>query len=277
MPLAAERQSVSRTRMAKKRLERWYVEQLRRALPDFPTGAVADDESPDFIVGSGPEATGIEITAFYWPAPAGERRHQEQQALKDRVVGIAQKVHTAAGGPGLYVSVFFGKEVSVTKRDAQELGEAIARAVLDSRLPVSLDEPAVRVSWERLPRGVVDITIRASVDGRDRLWSADTGGWVAPVQPAHIQDVVERKAGMLPLARTKCQNVWLVTVNDEFSRAVPVELTEASERSVYEHMFDRLVWLEPHRQRACGLRSRPANRPLQPTSGAKAHAESEPR
>ena len=229
-----------------------------------------DDESPDFVVRSGEGAVGIEVTTFHWPHVDGRRPHQEQQALKDRVVAIARQIHIDAGGPGLYVTVYFAKPVSVTKRDAQEHGAAVARVVLDTQPPTSLDEPAAIVPWGRLPPGVSDITIRASVDGRDRLWSADAGGWVAPVQPSHIQAVVERKCGMLAVARTKCEQLWLVIVNDEFSRAAPVELSETSRRNVYEHPFDRLLWLEPHRQRAYELVSRPANQPLQPTIDAGA-------
>jgi hypothetical protein len=254
--------------MAKKRLERWYLEQLKRAVPDFPTGTVQDDETPDFIVLSDTGRIGVEVTVFHWPPAGGKRPHQEEQALKDRAVAIADRVHAEAGGPGLYVTVFFATTISFAKRDLREQGKAIARAVLDTVAPRALNDPAVSVPSDRLPPGVSHITIRASVDGRDRLWSADAGGWVAPVQPADIEAVIERKTAMVSRARAKCDQLWLVVVNDEFSRAAPVELSNDSGRAVYDHPFDRLFWLEPHRQRALELR--PPNRPLQPTSGASA-------
>ncbi|HBP90898.1 MAG TPA: hypothetical protein DD706_24805 [Nitrospiraceae bacterium] len=250
--------------MANKHLERWYIEQLRRAVPDFPRGTVQSDESPDFLVQSDRRRIGIEVTVFYWPALEGKRPHQEEQALKDRVVAVADKVHAEAGGPGLYVTVFFARPIFVTKRNVRERGEAIARAVLETVPPFSLNEPAVRVPWDRLPPGVTDITIRASVDGRDRLWSADAGGWVASVEPTHIQPVLERKTLMASHALMKCQELWLIIVNDEFSRGAPVELAKESGQVVYDHPFDRLFWLEPHRQRAWELWS--SNRPLPPMS-----------
>jgi hypothetical protein len=254
--------------MAKKRLERWYLERLERAVPDFPSGTVQDDETPDFVVLSARGTIGVEVTVFHWPPSDGKRPHQEEQALKDRAVAIADMVHTEAGGPALYVTVSFASMISFAKRDLRDQGEAIARAVLDTVAPLSLDDPAVSVPWDRLPPGVSHITIRASVNGRDRLWSADAGGWVAPVQPIHIQAVIQRKAAMVSRARAKCDELWLVVVNDEFSRAAPVELSNDSGQAVYDHPFDRLFWLEPHRQRAWELR--PANRPRQPTSGADA-------
>lgn len=252
--------------MANKYLERWYVEQLRRAIPDFPSGTVQGDESPDFIVQSDQRIVGIEVTAFHWPASEGTRPHQEEQALKDRAVATAVKIHAEAGGPALYVTVYFARPIAFAKRQVREQGESIARAVLHSAVPESLEEPPVRVQWDRLPSGVSEITIRASVHSRDRLWSADASGWVAPVDSSHIQSVLERKHEMATRAQRKCQELWLIIVNDEFSRGAPVELAVESRQAVYDHPFDRLFWLEPHRERAWELP--PANRPLQPSSGA---------
>jgi hypothetical protein len=81
------------------------------------------------------------------------------------------------------------------------------------------------------------------------MWHADAGGWVAPVGPEHIEDVVRRKNDMWPLAASKCSEVWLVIVNDEFSRAAPVELTDEAARGLYTHSFSRLLWLDAHAPR----------------------------
>jgi hypothetical protein len=245
--------------MADKRLERWYVAQLRTAVSDFPLGEVVPGESPDFIVRSDKRTVGIEVTAFHLPPAAGERPHQEQQSLKDRVVDQARRLHTDAGGPGLYVSVYFGDPVLITKRGAREFADAVASIVLETSVPASFDEPVMTVPWHRLPPGIVGISIRASIDGRDRLWSAHAGGWVAPVQPQHIEAVIQRKHGMLSVAKSKCSEVWLVIVNDDFSKAAPVELTEAAARHSYEHAFDRLLWLQPHAPQVYDLASMPAN------------------
>lgn len=239
--------------MANKYLERWYVGQLRRAIPDFPPGSVQDDESPDFIVQSDQRSVGIEVTRFNWPVLEGTRPHQEEQALKDLAVAPAARIHAETGGPALYVTVYFARPIAFAKRDVRERGEAIARAVLGSAVPESFGEPPVRVPWDRLPSGVSEITIQASVHSRDRLWSADASGWVAPVDCSHIQSVLERKREMASRAQRKCTELWLVIVNDEFSRGAPVELAIESRRAVYDHPFDRLFWLEPHRERAWEL------------------------
>jgi hypothetical protein len=251
--------------MANKRKERWFVEQLRHVLHDFPEGHIESDEAPDILVRSDRCTLGIEVTVFHLPPSDGQRPQQEDQALKDRVVDAALAVHTSGGGPALYVTVYFRRGSKITKRDVTVYGEVVARAVRGTPWPVSLDEPGVTVPWEQLPPFVSEITIRAAVTGGRPLWSANAGGWVAPVEPDQIQAVLDRKAAMGERARTKCQELWLVVVNDEFSRGAPVELTTTSESATYAHSFDRVFWLEPHRLRVWELQS--ATKPLQPSSG----------
>jgi hypothetical protein len=50
--------------MANKYLERWYVEQLRRAIPDFPSGMVHGDESPDFLVQTDQRKVSLSTAGF---------------------------------------------------------------------------------------------------------------------------------------------------------------------------------------------------------------------
>jgi hypothetical protein len=252
--------------MPNKRNERWFVEQLRSVLPDFPDGQIESDEAPDILVVRTDRSTlGIEITVFHLPPSDGQRPQQEEQALKDRVVQVALAAHASGGGPALYVTVYFRHGCEITKRDVASCGDAIAQAVGGTPPPLSLDQPTVTVPWARLPPFVSEITIRAAVKGGHALWSASAGGWVAPVQPEQIQAVLDRKAAMTERARAKCDELWLVIVNDEFSRGAPVELAATSECAIFAHSFDRLFWLEPHRLRAWELQS--ANTPLQPTSG----------
>src|SRR5512143_3424531 len=110
--------------MPDKRKERWYLEQLKTCLAGFPSGRQEDEESPDFIIRDEAGATGIELTVFHLPPARGKRPHQELQTLKDRIVSIGSKLHTDAGGPGLYVSVFFNDPTRLSKRNANEIGRA---------------------------------------------------------------------------------------------------------------------------------------------------------
>jgi hypothetical protein len=238
--------------VANKRTE-LYLDQLRLCLADFPSGTLEEGESPDFIIRDGAQATGIEFTIFRVPPSDGQGPHQELQTFKDRVVRIASMLHAYSGGPALYVYVFFNEELSPSRHNAEQIGHALSATVLDTKVPGSLEEGAIRVARDKLPEGISNIAIYATLGGRDRLWSADEGGWVASVQPDHIQAIVDNKKRMLEVARTKCSNVWLVIVNDEFGPVAPSDLSEAAAHFQYSHEFDRLVWLQAHLRSALVL------------------------
>ena len=70
--------------------------------------------------------------------------------------------------------------------------------------------------------------------------------WVAPVTVAHMQAEIDRKGRKAPLARQKCERLWLVIVQDLSTEGHACELTEAARLGPYRHRSDRLLWLEPH-------------------------------
>ena len=70
--------------MPDKARENFYLAALREALPSFPSGNVLSSETPDFLVESAWTTIGLEFTLFHLPPPAGEKPHQERQALKLR-------------------------------------------------------------------------------------------------------------------------------------------------------------------------------------------------
>lgn len=233
--------------MPDKRRECWYIERLRQAIQDFPVGRIAPDESPDFIIASCSRRVGIEVTTFHLPPARGERPHQERQSLKRQVVQHAQNLHMVAAGPALYVRVHFDDSRAMRKQMVRPLGETLARAILNLRVPTSLADGWVLLPVVELAEIFVRVQVAASVDGIDRLWSAGESGWVAPVLPHHIEQVVASKRAMIEVARRKCDETWLVIVNDAFIGAAQAELSETAASQHYCHPFARLLWLEPHR------------------------------
>lgn len=163
------------------------------------------------------------------------------------MVQQAFQLHTQSGGPALYVKVHFGDVHVLRKQTARELAEALAAAVQRAHVPLSLAEGWILLPYSELPETIVSVRIAASVDGNDRLWSADDGSWVAPVLPHHIEDVIAAKRTMFENARRRCDEVWLVIVNDAFIGAAQAELSDAAASHAYSHPFARLLWLEPHR------------------------------
>jgi hypothetical protein len=82
---------------------------------------------------------------------------------------------------------------------------------------------------------------------------------VADITSEHVGALVLRKARTVSLARSRCDELWLVLVNNPFSRAAPAEITPEAVSAAYETAFDRLIWLLPHVPRAHTLEiARPA-------------------
>ena len=194
------------------------------------------------------------MTAFYYPPASGDRTHQEVQALKDRVVEIAERLHSSSGGPPLYLDAIFNESRVLTKRNVPQVARALAHAVLAEAVPRSAREPSVTIRRAALPDQVPDVRVHGSVDGNDKLWQADAGGWVQKIHSHHIQAVMTGKARSGALARPRCDRLWLVIVHDFLNRAAAADITHEAMESFYDHAFDRVLWLDLHLPRATDLR-----------------------
>lgn len=234
--------------------ERWYLDALLRVLPDAPPSeAFEDSETPDFIFNGPNHRLGVEITTFHLPPTAGQRPHQEQQSLKNQIVERAQKLHHTAGGPALRITVFFRLNPPLRKTKVAPLAKAIAKCVLAIDVPRSFTDPEVTIPWDELPTEIVDVHIQGSIDGKALLWQSDAGGFVAQVAPEEVAAEVDAKAKTLTQARLKCDELWLVIVNDEFSNAAPADISESACKATYTCPCDRLIWLLPHKSRIIDL------------------------
>jgi hypothetical protein len=160
--------------MPDKLRERFYLDLLRRALPEIPADVPEEPEPPDFLFRTGNGSLGIEFTLFHLSPAPGQRPHQERQSLKDRIVSLAQRLHQEAGGPALYVGVYFNENYAIDKKDTARLAREIAGSVLRAPTPPSIQEP-VDIPWGQRPEETIRIHLMESVDGKDKLWHADAG------------------------------------------------------------------------------------------------------
>lgn len=239
--------------MPDKKRERYYLSRLHACVPDLPAGDPKEPEPPDFVLIEDGHRLGIELTTFYLPPEPGKRPHQERQSLKERIVAEAAALHSQAGGPALYVQVIFHERQKLQKRDIQPFSRELADAILAYPVPQHITEPDVKIPWEHKPKWAGVIRVHGSVDGTDKLWQADAGGWVAEITIEHISNVIRSKSNREPLARIQCDELWLVIVNDNFSRAAQAEISAEALNALYKGPFDRLMWLLPHVPRAIDL------------------------
>jgi hypothetical protein len=241
-----------------KALENYYLQALRAALSEVPQGEATCPEPPDFVIPSHKDRLGIEFTEVHLPPQPGSKPHQERQALKERIAALAERTHQELGGPALYVGIYFNEHVQLSKADIRPLAREIAESVLRAPMPRSINEP-VELPWGMRPETTWGIHILPSIDGKDKLWHPEAGGMVADITSKHVRALVQRKARTVSLARSRCDELWLVLVNNPFSRAAPAEITPEALSATYEAAFDRLILLLPHLARAHTLEiARPA-------------------
>ena len=238
--------------MPNKGRERFYLDRLRACSVGLPDGEPRDSESPDFLFAVSP-SLGVEFTQFHLPAPPGERPHQEVQSLQEQVIAIAEHAHASAGGPALYLQAIFGRHGRLAKATVRQIGKALADALLSYPVPRSKTDASVKIPRALLPEEIAHVRVHGSVNGADRLWQCGYGSWVAPVTTGHVHAEIDRKQRKAPLAKQKCERLWLVIVQDLSTEAHACELTEAARLGPYRHPFDRLLWLEPHAPSAVDL------------------------
>ncbi|MEO6331692.1 MAG: hypothetical protein ABIP09_03945 [Gemmatimonadaceae bacterium] len=235
--------------MPDKKRERFYLDRLVECSLGLPSGEPVESERPDFIYGELPRRVGVAITLFHLPPRPSEQPHQEAQSLHDRIVERAAELHDVAGGPALYVDVHF-RSNRISKRAVPGIAQALATVVLRYARPTGVVIPALEIPVEELPREIAAVQVRGSIDDRDRLWDSGGGGWVAPVTAEHIQCELNRKDHVVDAARGRCDELWLAIVQDWFSGAAPVELSEAALSSGYVHRFTKALWLDFHGSKA---------------------------
>lgn len=148
------------------------------------------------------------------------------------------------------------------------MAKALAAAVLSQDVPRSIHDADVRVPRDLLPREIAQVHVHGSVDGEDKLWQAEAGGWVARIAPSHVQREIEGKERMAGGARAMCDALWLVIVHN-LVRGAPCELSEQARTAEYTHVFDRLFWLDPHMPRVTEFRTRAGQQIVEVDARAK--------
>lgn len=239
--------------MPNKARERYYLSRLRECLSEIPLCEPQEPEPPDFVFPSDNGTLGIELTSFFFPPEPYKQPQQQIQSLREYITRRAEEIHTNAGGPALYVTVFFDDKYTIWNKDVPRVARSLADAVLQAPVPISVTDRTLTLGFFELPQEILHVTVHGSADGIDKVWYASSGGWVAPIDSDLVQREIDRKRTKADAARKHCDELWLVIINDCFDKGAPADLTEAAKIHEYSHEFDRLLWLEPHIPRVFDL------------------------
>jgi hypothetical protein len=226
-----------------RRLEAFHIQRFLAAAGLSPDGSPEPSEEPDCLLRLDGKLIGIEHTEFFFPADPGQVPHKQLDALQALAVEQARRLFRLRGGPPLYLyPVFDDRRGPRTKQDAYGLAERLAVLVARNGWSRSLKSHTFE-TWRDLPE-IHSYIVMPSVDGEDELWHGGTGGWVATVEPAHVQACLDEKAPLYSAYIKRAPAIWLLVVNDMVRGGTPCEIGPEARSAAYSTPFDRVFWLE---------------------------------
>lgn len=189
----------------KKRIEKLYVEEARSASLIFPGGDFIPHENPDFLLPTGSEIYGIEVTELC------RERPRTEAATLSRIPKKAKVLYNGiTGTEPIDISLAFSRHA--TDLDPNQLTHSLVEFVYARR-----ERRGICASKD-LPDGYCHIGIHEPHPQIDR-----TGRWhgvrafdVEMASKQLIESRIANKSARLAKYREAATVVWLLIVNDHF-------------------------------------------------------------
>lgn len=238
--------------------ERSYLRALLSHLQiNLERSQISDSERPDFVCSWNGELLGVEMTEFHKSPGGNPDAYQVQASLKEHVVHRAQQGYFESGRPCVNVAVTFHSLYPLTKKQVPTVTDTLVELIAESAKPIGSGAATVTVPWNKCPAQISNIRISAMPPGQTNgVWYPDAGGVVTEVTSVEIGATVAKKAPMEIEARKRCDTLWLVIVNHDMGKSVPVQIADEARTAEYRCHFDRLYWLTLSSKSAIGLRCR---------------------
>ena len=198
----------------KKNHERCLVQHFFERLPQFKVVTIEDHESPDFLARIDGQPIGVELTLIFKPTAHCARPLKEQEALQDRVIEEAKRIHIDNGGPNLWVSAFWLPHDSLDARLVDSLARWLAQRIGQLDLEPG-ETTSLQRDWDNdhddFPETVLDsVTVSRHVDPLIKHhWYSPRAGWEMGADADLIQAHIDRKNIRCSAYRKTCNDIWL--------------------------------------------------------------------
>ena len=219
--------------------ERQAINDLKKLYAEFPSGAVAEGESPDFIVGDGDACVGIEVCEYFRPERPHGAHPMEQEALKHRIVDRASQLCADRGQRGFLAPVTFTPEARISKVDVESLASAIVNAIGNHT-----ETAAIQNNGQR-PECIDDIYVYFLGDKHDGTVTYVDTTWLPPLDLEELTRIIMAKESKLSEYRKRCSTIWLLIIIDGFRLSSVVETPD--EWPLVPSAFDRVLILHDRR------------------------------
>jgi len=225
---------MSKTFAEQKRIERWFLENARRASAIIPSGDIVDFEKPDFTIASPDGLLGVETTELLRKDNQGPFQPVAEESFHKQVVRLAEEYHRESGASAVRVSVFFSNDWTTTRR-ADDVARSLFEFVESKDQRAAL--PATFSRRDALPEGFDSITICPP----NGSWSSGESGG-ALLTYTQLADAIRSKESLLPTYRDNLReaSIWLlfyISVTVARSVALPVGV----DKWTFESSFDKIL------------------------------------
>jgi hypothetical protein len=196
----------------KKKIESHYLDRLREAMPDFPSGRIEPTEEPDFLVHGETRIIGIELTELHRETPNGLRPQQALEATRHQTAAKARELYIATNSPPVRVSIFFYEDCDITKAQVLPLAERIADLVAN-HLPEnnsSIEIKCGRNNPDSFPKPLMQISVHRFDVITESFFSSPGATWVLTLSDADIARAIEPKEKKYSTYRKQCDEAWLI-------------------------------------------------------------------
>jgi hypothetical protein len=209
--------------MSRKAQERTYLDSFFRAVgwPCTPSD-VQERESPDFVVALQGRMVGVEIVQVFADQTPRKSKMREGESIRLSWLSGLAKDYYDAGGPSARVQLQF--QPSYFEKIRGEIPEELRARILERLVDLVRrmkpgDHLTRRIRGERESL-LVTLWIWALPPsfGRYSRWRLgnDAVGWGRRLLPVHVEDLIAKKAALLPEYRRCASEVVLVIVADKF-------------------------------------------------------------
>jgi hypothetical protein len=226
-----------------KEQERRFIDILEQQIADFPSGRLAETESPDFVVTTSNGKIGIEVTKIHRQATSNrlKREESEQEKIANEAVRIFETMNSVA----LEVKIHFSADNEFNKRNRRRLATAIA-SLVNAYAPTEDGPCVLQNNWtnpETFPYEIDAIGIYRLASLKRNFWSVASAGFVQEDFVAEMQIVIAKKDALIASYQT-CSEYWLL-IAAEGNRA---STFFCPSRTTLEHRycsaFQRIFFLE---------------------------------
>jgi len=235
--------------------ERRYLDILKRNVDDFPQGRICACDPPDFLIHSGSDVLGIELTRIYKSPTRQGNILQATESERREIIDIARQLFEQKSGIKTTVSIIFSDSVVLSKSRRQTIGEQISNLIL-ANIPevddwIQFDHESSTLDY---PAEVLSIQVGRFHSLKRNSWQVFLADWIQEEYASEIQSRIDKKAGFLPKYLLKCNRCWLLIYSELSGGSAFFESSHEMMSHTYKSPFERTYLYEGLSQRVIRLK-----------------------